>query len=240
MNKQHPATIESEHHFLEIKRADKVRETVLATISTGHREEITKPLCSSDVITMEFLGKKVKGRVFFSRSELEVIMDEPIHLSTGRQHIVSPMVLHYRPHLALTLGAENAATPVCIQKAWSFLEGLLCDYLLLYPVQNDIREDYTRFLEEEKLIRSQEEIRNKPVLKRIDSLISEKTLLKQSFKKGQISEKEYKCRRSELISQIDANRAELSNEDVFGRIFHEELLLLRCENPRDFIRRIAT
>ena len=67
-----------------------------------------------------------------------------------------------------------------------------------------------------------------------------KSLIKKRFKQGLIPEEEYKKGRRRLIDLIDAKQGELSNEDVFGRIFSDEILLIQCvESGRDLIRDIA-
>lgn len=240
---QRPALITSEPSSdLDRKRSDMVREVVLASISGAVRAAIHPPIFSGDEVSVRILDGTVTARVFFDERHLEVMMTAPASISTGRCPLITPMVLHYSPGRSLVTDkpAPGAATPACIEKVCSFLEGLYCDWHLMDQMEETLREKYVFFLEEEPRIREREEVINRSILLEIELLREKKSLLKRRFKNREMPEREYKRERNALLSSIDEKKAGISHEDVFGRIFRDELLLLRSVNsPRALIESVA-
>ena len=227
---------------LEQMRADKVREIALAAISAAFQGAIVQPLCSGDEISVQVRDETVRARAFFDRSHLEVQMIEPFPLSTGWLLLVSARTLHYCPGRSLLSDSPDprAATSKCLEKVISLLQGLYCDWFLMKLNGEAIQEKYARYLKEEQDTRSRDEILNRPILEEIDALRKEKRMLKQRFKNKEMREWKYKARRKSLVSAISAKKALLFAEDVFGRIYGDELRLLRCvDNPRELIRSVA-
>ena len=223
-------------------RADKVREIALAAISAAFQGAIFPPLCSGDEISVQVLDETVRARVYFDRNHLEVQMTEPVPLSTGWLLLVSARTLHYCPGRSLLSDSPDprAATSKCLEKVISLLQGLYCDWFLMKLNGGAIQEKYARYLKEEQDTRSREEVLNRPILEEIDALRKEKRMLKQRFKNQEMREWKYKAERKSLVSAISAKEALLFDEDVFGRIYSDELRLLRCvDNPRGLIRSVA-
>ena len=224
-------------------RAQKVRDIMLTDIRCRCvRNEVPTPFRSGDEISMDLQGQHIKASVLFDPQHIEVRMNAPVAITTGRDIAVSRRLLYHQPSLSLTrmVGEEAVATPDCIQKAWEHLEGLYCDYRIAGSLRSTLRTKYERYQREEKEIREREKEQNRPILEEIEMLRKVKILLKKRFKQGLIPEEEYKKGRRRLIELIDAKQGELSNEDVFGRIFFDEILLIQCvESGRDLIRNIA-
>ena len=224
-------------------RAQKVRDIMLTDIRCRCvRNGAPTPFRSSDEISMDIQGEHIRAVVIFDPRHIEVRMSAPAAITTGRDIAVSRRLLYHQPSLSLTrmVGDEAVATPDCIQKAWEKLYGLFCDYRIADSIRGTIIDKYERYQREEKEIREREEELNRPILEEIVVLRREKSLLKKRFKQGLFPEEEYKKERRRLIDMINAKQGELSNEDVFGRIFSEEIPLIQCvERGRDFIRDIA-
>ena len=227
----------------DLMRANKMRDIMLTYIRCQSvRNEVPSPFRSGDEISMELQGEHVRAMVLFDPQRIEVRMSAPAAITTGQDIMVSQRLLRYRPNLSLTQMAEDepAATTECIRKAWEHLEELYCDYRIAYSIRDTLRTKYVRYQREEQEIREREKELNRPILEEIEVLRKEKSLLKKRFKEGLLPELEYKKERRRLIDMIDAKQALLSNEDVFGRIFHDEILLLRSVNSgRKLIRDIA-
>lgn len=224
-------------------RAQKVRDIMLTDIRCRCvRNEIPTPFHSGDEVSMDLQGKHIRASVLFDPQHIEVRMSAPAAITTGRDIAVSRRLLYHQPSLSLTrmVGDEAVATPDCIQKAWEHLEGLYCDYCIADSLRSTLRTKYERYQQEEKEVREREKELNRPILEEIVVLRREKSLLKKRFKQGLFPEEEYKKERRRLIDMINAKQGELSNEDVFGRIFFDEILLIQCvESGRDLIRNIA-
>lgn len=224
-------------------RAQKVRDIMLTDIRCRCvRNEIPTPFHSGDEISMDLQGQHIKASVLFDPQHIEVRMNAPVAITTGRDIAVSRRLLYHQPNLSLTrmVGKEAVATPDCIRKAWEKLYGLYCDYRISDSIRGTIIDKYERYQREEKEIREREKELNRPILAEIVVLRREKSLLKKRFKQGLFPEDEYKKERRRLIDLTDAKQGELSNEDVFGRIFYDEIPLIQCvESGRDLIRNIA-
>lgn len=220
-------------------RADKVRETVLAAVSADFRSEVPRPLLPGGEITALFGDDGMRARVLFDRRHLEVQLLSPVCATTGRRSVLSPAAASRFPSRALVT-EDGAATPACVEKALSLLKELYCDWYMMSILEPAIRQQYERFLAEEPEVRRKEALLNAPVLEEIASLRQEKTLLRNRFRAGAMPETAYKQERGRLISLISGKERSLACEDVFGRIFIDELLLLRCvDNPRKLIETVA-
>ena len=227
----------------DLMRANKMRDIMLTYIrSQSVRNEVPTPFRSGDAISMELQGEHIRATVLFDPQHIEVRMSAPVDISTGRDVFISQRLLHYQPNLSLTciVEGEAVATSKCIREAWDDLEELYCDYRIMASIRGPLRTKYERYQKEENEIREREKVLNHPILEAIEVLRREKRLLKRRFKDGLVPEEEYKKERRWLIDMIDAKLGLLSYEDVFGRIFYDEILLTRrVENGRNLIRDIA-
>ena len=227
----------------DLMRTNKMRDIMLTYIrNQSVRKEVPTPFRSGDEISMELQGEQIRATVYFDPGHIEVRMSAPVAITTGWDVLITQKLLHYQPNHSLTriVEGEAAATQKCIREAWDNLEELYCDYRIVSSVRGTLRAKYERYQKEEKEIREREKELNRPILEEIELLRKEKSLLKRCFKDGFITEVGYKKERRRLIDMIDAKQGLLSNEDVFGRIFYDEILLTRrVENGRNLIRDIV-
>ena len=227
----------------ELMRACKMRDIMLASIQNqGTRNEAPSPFHSGDELSFEYYGRTVRATVFFDPGHIEVRLTSPVSITTGWNVTVTPKALHYRPYLSMIHpdDKDRAATPECLRQAWVYLEELFCDYWIADSTRETLCSLYERYLTEERETREREMEFNTPILREIDALRKEKTLLKRRFKEGLFTEMAYKEERRRLLDMIEAKEATLLYEDVFGRVFYDHLLRFQCvENSRELIRGIA-
>ena len=225
-----------------LSQASLVREIALASIRHAcHRWPVPSPFISGSELSMSVHGDRIRAAVFFDGRHIEVRMSAPVSITTGWDAVVSKMRTFFQPILFLTNpGGQTSATADCIRKAWTYLEELYCDYWLMDAARDTLRTKYEHYLEEKRLVEERETELNRPILDEIEAIRKEKILLKKHFKEGRFSEVAYKERRNSLIDLIEAKQGQLSNEDVFGRVFRDELLLLRrVDSGRGLIQAIV-
>ena len=229
----------------ELQFASERRQQIRAMVKAGFPEapegEASRPLRNGDTVAMTVAGVRHEAVVYFNRDFIQVSLLAPYEVSTGFRlgRKQAHMARYVSPELTLGDGLCEAS-PAGVAKAWEHFGDLCCDVILVHMEREELAAKYPAYLQREKEVRAREVEQNRTIQARIESLRKEKTALKRLFKDGGISEKQYKEHRSDLIGMIHGAERKLLHEDVFGRVFGDELDLLQAvSDPREFIAGVA-